>query len=215
MRAGHGGGVGPVHGRSRIAVPALCVAVLCVGLSTAGLSKTDSVSLTAATVPTPTVTAPVPATPFPTTLVPTAPVTVAQSGTPPAEDVVTLPVGRQYVWPSGIGLVAAPPTVTAPSAPGGVVVVRVRTTVFNVSAAPYDLDAVLGPSARFGGHDVVPIMDSRFVAGAVEQVVPPGKRLDFETTFPAGAGPLSLLYRADFRFEAVEFEAPSITVQHP
>jgi len=39
------------------------------------------------------------------------------------------------------------------------------------------VDAVLGPSARFGDHDVSPIADSRFAAGTVEQVVPAGQRL--------------------------------------
>jgi hypothetical protein len=200
-------------------VPALCAAVLCVGLAAGVLARIDSVSLAAASVPTQAVTAQVPTAQVPTAQVPTAQVPTAQvptarSGEPPVEDVVTLPVGQQYVWPSGIGLVVAPPTVTAPSAPGGVAVVRVRTTVLNGSATPYDVDAVLGPSARFGGHDVVPITDSRYAARTLEQVVLPGQRLAYQTTFAAGTGPLTLHYRADFRFEAVVFEDPAITFDH-
>jgi hypothetical protein len=194
-------------------VPALCAAVLCVGLAAGVLARIDSVTLAAASVPTQAVTAQVPTAQVPTAQVPTAQVPTARSGEPPVEDVVTLPVGQQYVWPSGIGLVAAPPTVTAPSA-SGVAVVRVWTTVLNGSATPYDVDAVLGPSARFGGHDVVPITDSRYAARTLEQVVLPGQRLAYETTFPAGTGPLTLHYRADFRFEAVVFEDPAITFDH-
>jgi len=130
------------------------------------------------------------------------------------EDVVILPVGEQYVWPSGLGLVVAPSTITARRAPGGSAVVQVRTTVLNRSVAPYDVDAVLGPSARFGGHDVSPIADSRFAAGTVEQVVPAGQRLSYQTTFPAGTGLLTLYHRADFRSEAVEFDELGVTFPH-
>ena len=185
-------------------MPVLCAAVLCVALTAGAFRRIDSVGLTVASVPTRAVAAEVP----------TAQVPLAQPGELPVEDVVTLPVGEQYVWPSGIGLVAAPSTITAPSKPGGIAVVRVRTTVQNGSAAPYDVDAVLGPSARFDGQDVVPIADSRFAAGTAERVVSPGQQLAYETTFPAGTGSLTLHYRADFRFEAVEFEDPAVTFRH-
>jgi hypothetical protein len=208
MRSGQGGGLGPWRAWDRMAVPAICVVVLSIGLA-AGVSRIDSLRLTAASVPTHAVIAQVP-----TAQVPTAQMTTAQPGESSVEDVVTLPVGEQYVWPSGIGLVAAPSTIRAPSGPGGVAVVRVRTTVHNGSATPYDVDAVLGPSARFGGRDVVTIADSRFAVGAAEQVVSPGQQLAYDTTFPAGTGPLTLHYRADFRFEAVEFEDPAVTFGH-
>ena len=54
----------------------------------------------------------------------------------PVEDLVHVPVGRPYVWPSGIGLLVAAPT---SAGSGAAAVVRVRTTVLNESAAPYDL----------------------------------------------------------------------------
>jgi hypothetical protein len=204
--------------------------VLCVGLAVGVLVRIDSVGLDAASVPTQAVTAAPPTAPVlvalaPSPPVPSAPVSAlpvstahlraARAGEPPGEDVVTLPVGQQYVWPSGVGLVVAPPTVTAPVTPGDVALVRVRTTVLNGSAEPFGADGVLGPAARFDGHDVVPIADSRFAAGAAEQVVPPGQRLTYETTFSAGTGPLTLHYRADFRYEAVEFEDPAITSPVP
>jgi hypothetical protein len=192
-----------------MAVPAVCAVVLFVGLA-AAVTRIDSLRHTAASAPTRAVVAQVPiAQVLPAQMTP-----AAQPGEPPVEDVVTLPVGEQYVWPSGIGLVAAPSTIMARGVPGGVAVVRVRTTVHNGSTTPYDVDAVLGPSARFGGHDVGPIADSRFVAGEVEQVVPPGQQIAYETTFPAGVGSPTLHYRADFRFEAVEFEEPGATF-HP
>src|SRR5690348_3420795 len=110
--------MGPDRGRCRMAVPALCAAVLCVGLAVGVLVRMDPVSL-AASVPTQALTAPVPTAPVSTAPVFIAPVSMARPSGPPVEDVATLPVGQQYVWPSGVGLVVAPPTVTAPSRPGG------------------------------------------------------------------------------------------------
>jgi hypothetical protein len=187
-----------------MAVPVLCAAVLYLAVAAGVLSRIESVSLTAGSVPTRALAA----------QVPSGQVTTAQPGEAPVEDVVTLPVGEQYVWPSGVGLVVAPSTITAGRAPGGSAVVHVRTTVLNGSAAPYDVDAVLGPSARFGDHDVSPIADSRFAAGTVEHVVPPGQQIAYETTFRAGTGLLTLYYRADFRYEAVEFDEPAVTFPH-
>jgi hypothetical protein len=213
MGAGHReGGNRPARGRG--VVPALCAAVLCVGLAVGVLVEINSVGGNSASVPTQDLAAQLPTAQIPTVQASIAQVPTIQSGEPPVEDVVTLPVGQQYVWPSGIGLVVRPPTVTAPTTTGGVAVVRVQTLVLNGSTTPYDVDAVLGPSARFGGHDVAPYADSRFAAGTVEQVVPPGQRLAYETTFPAGTGALTLHYRADFRYEAVEFEASAITSHH-
>jgi hypothetical protein len=114
-----------------------------------------------------------------------------------------VPVDRPYVWPSGIGLVVAEPT----PAPGGASVVRVRTMVLNESATPYDVRAVLGPSALYDGRAADRIADSRYTAGTAEHIVAPGRRLAYETTFPVGHGRLTLLYRADFRFEAVVVDA--------
>ena len=111
-----------------------------------------------------------------------------------------MPPDRPYVWPSGIG-----PLVTTPTSAGrgASAVVRVRTTVLNGSAAPYDVYAVQGPTARYDGRDVPRIADSRFAQPTGKHIVLPGQRTAFETTFPAGPGRLTLQYRADFRYEAV------------
>jgi len=49
----------------------------------------------------------------------------------PTEDLVPVPVGRPYVWPSGISLVVPAPTTSASRSAAAVV--RVWTTVFNES----------------------------------------------------------------------------------
>lgn len=160
-------------------VPALCAAVLCVGPD-AGAPKVYPAVHLAASAQAPE---------------------RQQAADEPAEDLVPVPVGRPYVWPSGIGLVVAAPTASAGR--GGSAVVSVRTTVFNESGAPYDLRAVLGPTARYDGRDVPRLTDSRYATATAEHIVAPGRQLGYETTFPAGAGRLTLQYRTDFRFEAV------------
>jgi hypothetical protein len=87
---------------------------------------------------------------------------------------------------------------------------RVRTTVLNESAAPHDLWAVLGPTAGYDGRSVARLADSRYAAPTAEHIVPPGRELAYETTFPAGTGRLTLQYRADFRFEAVVVDDPGL-----
>jgi len=116
------------------------------------------------------------------------------------EDLVAVPPDRSYVWPSGIGLLVTKPR---SAGRGASTVVRVRTTVLNGSAVPYDVYAVQGPTARYDGRDVRRISDSRFAQPTGEHIVLPGQRTTFETTFPAGSGRLTLQYRADFRYEAV------------
>jgi hypothetical protein len=180
--------VQPSRRRGRLVVPALCAAVLCVGPQAGAPHVPAAVRLIAA--------APAQALP--------------ESATPvdePAEDLVHVPVGRPYVWPSGIGLLVAAPM---GAGSGAAAVIRVRTTVLNESAAPYDLWAVLGPTAGYDGRDVARLADSRYAAATVEHIVPPGRRLAYETTFPAGTGRLRLQYRADFRFEAVVVDAPGL-----
>ena len=125
----------------------------------------------------------------------------------PVEDLVHVSVGRPYVWPSGVGILVAAPT---NAGSGAAAVVRVRTTVLNESAAPYDLWAVLGPTAGYDGRSVARLADSRYAAPTAEHIVPPGRELAYETTFPAGTGRLTLQYRAGFRFEAVVVDDPGL-----
>jgi hypothetical protein len=180
------GDVEPCRRRGRLVLPALCAAALCVGPDSGDRHGPTVVRLTSSVVP----AAAVPARSSPA------------AGR--AEDLVPVPVDRPYVWPSGIGLVVAEPT----SARGGAApVVRVRTTVLNESPTPYDVRAMLGPSALYDGHAVDRITDSRYTAATAEHIVAPGRRLAYETTFPAGDGRLTLVYRADFRFEAVVVDA--------
>lgn len=170
----------PCHERGRLLVPALCAAVLSAGPLAAAPHVPTSARLTAS------VSAQ-------THLEPPTP------ESDPAEDLVPVPVGQPYLWPSRIGLLVAAPT---RARSGAAAVVRVRTTVLNESAETYDLWAILGPTASYDGHYVARLADSRSAA-TVEHIVSPGRELAYETTFPVGTGRLTLQYRADFRFEAV------------
>jgi hypothetical protein len=182
----HGGDVQPCRGPGRLVAPALCAALVCVALLCVGSVAGEPHVFT--------------------TIRPTASTAaqaLSEQPTPedgPAEDLVTVPADRPYVWPSGIGLLVTAPT---SGRRGTSAVARVRTTVLNGSAAPYDVYAVQGPTARYDGRDVQRIADSRFVQPTGEHIVLPGQRTTFETTFPAGPGRLTLQYRADFRYEAV------------
>ena len=174
-------------------MPALCAVVMCSGPGPA--EQHVAVHLATSAGPSP-----------PPEVVPGGrPSGVAGPESEPAEDLVPVAVGRPYVWPSRIGLVVAPPT---SGRVGPRTVVRVRTTVLNGSTTPYDVRAMLGPSARVDGRDVEELSDTRYGGTTADQVVPPGERLVYETTFPAAAGRLTLQYRADFRFEAVVVDAP-------
>jgi hypothetical protein len=117
----------------------------------------------------------------------------AASGEQHPEDLATVAFGQQYVFPSGVGVavaVAAPIMQVPPGGGRGAAIVVVRTTVLNHAATPYDLDAVLGPSAGYDGREVERLTDSRYGASGVGGVVPPGHHAVYETTFPAEAGRL-------------------------
>jgi hypothetical protein len=182
----------------RLVVPALCAVIVCSGPGSAAPRGT-AVALRVATSAGPSTQAEI--------VAGTRPSGVAGPESEPAEDLVPVAVGHPYVWPSGIGLVVDPPT---HGRIGALTVVRVRTTVLNESATPYDVQAVLGPSARVDGRDVQTMTDTRYGGATAEQVVPTGGRLVYETTFSAAAGRLTLEYRADFRFEAVVVDVPEI-----
>jgi hypothetical protein len=128
------------------------------------------------------------------------------SGEQHPEDLATVAFGQQYVFPSGVGVAVAAPMRQVP--PGGTPIVVVRTTVLNHAAAPYDVDAVVGPSASYDGREVERLTDSRYGASGIGGVVPPGHHSVYETTFPAGSGRLTLQYRVGLEFEAVQFGDP-------
>jgi len=177
----HGEAVEPCHRPGRLLVLALCAAVLSAsplaGASHMPTSARPTVFVSAQTQPEP---------PTP------------EDGS--AEDLVPVPVGQPYIWPSRIGVLVSAPT---RSGSGAAAVVRVRTTVLNESAETYDVWAILGPTASYDGHNVAQLADSRYAAATAEHIVPPGRELAYETTFPVATGRLTLQYRADFRFEAV------------
>ena len=134
----------------------------------------------------------------------------AASGEQHPEDLATVAFGQQYVFPSGVGVAVAAPMMQVPPGGGrGAAIVVVRTTVLNHAATPYDMDAVLGPSAGYDGREVERLTDSRYGASGVGGVVPPGHHSVYETTFPAGAGRLTLQYRVGLEFEAVQFGDPA------
>lgn len=134
---------------------------------------------------------------------------VATSGEQHPEDLAAVAFGQQYVFPSGVGVTVAAPTRQVPPGGGrGTPIVVVRTTVLNHAATPYDMDAVVGPSASYDGREVERLTDSRYGASGVGGVVPPGQHSVYETTFPAGSGRLTLQYRVGFEFEAVQFGDP-------
>jgi hypothetical protein len=181
--------------------PALCVVILIgVDQGTADAREAAGVHLIASSTagefapPPPPPSAPAP--------------TGSSSVDEPAEDVVTVPLGQQYVWPSGIGLAVPAPTIQAATARHPAAAVLVRTTVLNTSTAPYDVRAVLGPTARYDGRDVDRIADSRYTGTTLPPPLMPGQRSVYETTFPAGDGHLTLEYRVGFLFEAVVFDGP-------
>ena len=133
----------------------------------------------------------------------------ATSGEQRPEDLATVAFGQQYVFPSGVGVAVAAPAGQVPPGGGrGTPIVVVRTTVLNHAATPYDMDAVLGPSASYDGREVERITDSRYGVSGVGGVVPPGRQSVYETTFPAGSGRLTLQYRVGFQFDAVQFGDP-------
>ena len=88
-----------------------------------------------------------------------------------------------------------PPAVDVAEKP----IVVVRTTVLNHAATPYDMDAVLGPSASYDGQEVERLTDSRYGVSGVGGVVPPGHHSVYETTFPAGSGHLTAAVPGGFR----------------
>ncbi len=133
----------------------------------------------------------------------------ATSGEQYPEDLATVAFGQQYVFPSGVGVAVAAPVGQVPADGGrGTPIVVVRTTVLNHTATPYDMDAVLGPSASYDGREVERLTDSRYGVSGVGGVVPPGHHSVYETTFPAGSGRLTLQYRVGFESEAVQFGDP-------
>jgi hypothetical protein len=124
--------------------PALCVVILIgVDQGTADAREAAGVHLIASSTagefapPPPPPSAPAP--------------TGSSSVDEPAEDVVTVPLGQQYVWPSGIGLAVPAPTIQAATARHPAAAVLIRTTVLNTSTAPYDVRAVLDGALRRTG----------------------------------------------------------------
>jgi hypothetical protein len=133
----------------------------------------------------------------------------ATSGEQRPEDLVAVAFGQQYFFPSGVGVaVAAPTRQVSPDGGRGTPIVVVRTTVLNHAATPFDMDAVLGPSASYDGREVERLTDSRYGPSDAGGVVAPGRHSVYETTFPAGSGGLTLQYRVGFEFEAVQFGDP-------
>jgi hypothetical protein len=132
----------------------------------------------------------------------------ATSGEQRPEDLATVAFGQQYVFPSGVGVAVAAPVGQVSPGGGSMPIVVVRTTVLNHAATPYDMDAVLGPSASYDGREVERLTDSRYGVSGVGGVVPPGHHSVYETTFPAGSGRLTLQYRVGFESEAVQFGDP-------
>ena len=119
--------------------PALCVVILIgVDRGTGDAREAAGVHLIASS--TAGEFAPPPPPPPPWAPPPSAPAPTGSSSVDePAEDVVTVPLGQQYVWPSGIGLAVPAPTIQAATARHPAAAVLVRTTVLNTSTAPYDV----------------------------------------------------------------------------
>ena len=125
----------------------------------------------------------------------------------PTEDLVPCPrpALRLALWyrPPGRG--------THERGSGAAAVVRVRTTVLNESAAPYDVWAVLGPTAGMTGATSRGSPTRASPSRLPEHIVQPGRAWLTRRRFPAGPGRLTLQYRADFRFEAVVVDDPGFS----
>ena len=113
----------------------------------------------------------------------------AASGEQHPEDLATVAFGQQYVFPSGVGVAVAAPTMQVPPGGGrGAAIVVVRTTVLNHAATPYDMDAVLGPSASYDGREVERLTDSRYGASGVGAWCRPGTTRSTRRRSPPGLG---------------------------
>ena len=150
--------------RGALVVPALCVAIPSVGPETGtshgpvavGVAVGQTTSASAQAVP------------------------ETSAADEPVEDLVHVSVAdRTSGPPASASWSRHPRTRQRPAA-----VVRVRTTVLNESAAPYEVCAVLGPTAGYDGRDVPRIADSRFAAPTAEHIVPPGRRTGLRDDVP-------------------------------
>lgn len=123
------------------------------------------------------------------------------------EDVVTVPIGQPYRWPSGVvvGVSVAVATSRVPPDGDGRLRTVVVTTVTNGTSADFDVGSLMGPFVRHGVAEVAALSSVRHGIESGGSILQPGARVAFTSFFDPVRGNLAIEYRSGFQYPAVVF----------